>query len=376
MTESRTAPAEGRAEFSSGSAAEAISYGADDAPNLSRTLRNLSVRGSTLRAFLTGARAAGSSVDEFVRSSGIAARFGGEHPDRIPIKQWARVVQHVQGALNDEAVGLLARPVPLGTFLMVCRAFIHCTTLGEAMERFAHFQNLLRLGLTFELEQSAKSVQLRVRPTEAGAIKHPIMADFAVLGFHRLFSWLAAELIQLDQLYVGSQPPEYANAYGDLFFNAPVHFNQEYYGLSFSRTYLGLPITRNEAELEAYTRRFTIGIFLPVERSGNLSLNLRAFLVEELKHSGRMPAAESAAAHFGLNPQSFCRRLRHEGVRFQDIKSRARRDVAMYHLSRTSISMEKVSEHAGFSEASAFIRAFKSWTKMTPLAYRKAMAKQ
>jgi AraC-like DNA-binding protein len=355
---------------------EAISSGAEDARNLGATLRNLSVRGSTLRAFLTGARAAGLNVDELARSSGITSRFSREQLDRIPIKQWARVVQQVQGALNDEAVGLLARPVPLGTFLMVCRAFIHCATLGEAMERFAHFQNLLRLGLTFEIEQGAKSVQLRVRPTDVGSIKHPIMADFALLGFHRLFSWLASELIQLDQLYVGSQPPEYVNAYRELFFNVPVHFNQAYHGLSFSRTYLGLPITRTEAELEAYTRRFTTGIFLPIQRSGNLSLNLRAFLVEALKRSGRMPTAEASAVHFGLNPQSFCRRLRQEGVRFQDIKSRARRDVAMYHLSRTSISMEKVSEHAGFSEASAFIRAFKSWTKMTPLAYRKAMAKQ
>jgi AraC-like DNA-binding protein len=278
--------------------------------------------------------------------------------------------------MNDEAVGLLPRPIPLGTFLMVCRAFIHCKTLGEAVKRFVHFQNLLQIGITYEIEEHAKSVHIRLRPTVVGALKHPIIADYSLLSFHRLFSWLSSELIEADQLYIGSPPPEYADAFTSLFLQTPVHFDQDYYGLSFSRAYLSLPITRSEAELETFTRRFNTGIFLPIQRSGNLSVSLRAFLVEELKCSGRMPTAEDCALHFGLlHPQSFCRRLRQEGVLFQDIKAHARRDVAIHHLSRTSLSMEKIAEHAGFSEASAFSRAFKGWTKMTPLAYRKSLTR-
>jgi AraC-like DNA-binding protein len=50
-----------------------------------------------------------------------------------------------------------------------------------------------------------------------------------------------------------------------------------------------------------------------------------------------------------------------------------RRDTALHFLGKQGLSIEEISHRAGFSESSAFIRAFKGWTGVTPYTYRKGL---
>jgi AraC-like DNA-binding protein len=86
-----------------------------------------------------------------------------------------------------------------------------------------------------------------------------------------------------------------------------------------------------------------------------------------------MPELTAVATLFELHPQTLRRRLSAEGTTFKQLKSDIRRDTALHFLSKGAISIEEVAHRAGFSEASAFIRAFKGWTGLTPYAYRKGL---
>jgi len=56
-----------------------------------------------------------------------------------------------------------------------------------------------------------------------------------------------------------------------------------------------------------------------------------------------------------------------------EIKNRLRRDTALHFLGKRGLSIEEIAHRAGFSESSAFIRAFKGWTGKPPSEVRQGV---
>ena len=73
----------------------------------------------------------------------------------------------------------------------------------------------------------------------------------------------------------------------------------------------------------------------------------------------------------GLTSRSLQRRLKDEGTAFQTLREDVRRELAQRYLS-DGLSIAEISFLLGFSEPSAFFRAFKRWTGKTPLESRLA----
>ena len=82
-------------------------------------------------------------------------------------------------------------------------------------------------------------------------------------------------------------------------------------------------------------------------------------------------SVNSVAARLSMSPRSLRRRLAEEGHTFQDAKQHIRETRAKYFLTSTTLSLAEIAVELGYSENSAFSRAFKSWTGESPLEYRR-----
>lgn len=80
---------------------------------------------------------------------------------------------------------------------------------------------------------------------------------------------------------------------------------------------------------------------------------------------------EQIAANFNVSARTLQRRLKLEGVSFQQVADEARKTLSIQYLSAGEYSVKQVSHMLGYNEISAFTRTFKRWTGMAPSGFRK-----
>jgi AraC-like DNA-binding protein len=75
-------------------------------------------------------------------------------------------------------------------------------------------------------------------------------------------------------------------------------------------------------------------------------------------------------AELHLHPRTLNRRLRERGTTYQDLVSEIRFALAIERLHRTPMTISEIAEELGYSEPSAFCRAFRAWSGMPPERWR------
>ena len=86
-----------------------------------------------------------------------------------------------------------------------------------------------------------------------------------------------------------------------------------------------------------------------------------------------VPKMADIAHRLGLSARSFHRRLAEQGLSFQTLTEETRREIAMSMLQEERYALSEIAFLTGYSEQSAFNRAFKRWMSVTPATYRKSL---
>jgi AraC-like DNA-binding protein len=93
--------------------------------------------------------------------------------------------------------------------------------------------------------------------------------------------------------------------------------------------------------------------------------------IEPLLGSGEV-SIDRVARELGMSRQTLYRRLKAEGVTFEEILEAKRRSLAIRYLGLNRFSVKAVAYKLGFSDPAAFSRAFKRWTGVSPSEFKTA----
>lgn len=102
---------------------------------------------------------------------------------------------------------------------------------------------------------------------------------------------------------------------------------------------------------------------------------LETWLTQTLPRSDQV-SLNQAAKYFGITERTLQRRLALQGATFVDVRARIRMRVAHRLLSDWNLSMTTIAGKLGFSESSAFTRAFRSHTGHSPRSFRAMLSAQ
>lgn len=332
-------------------------------------MRQLSISVYFVKAVLKHAVSQGLEPATLLRQNRISPRLLEEHEARISIERFADLQVATMLAMGDESLGYGRQVLPIGSWSMMCYAVIGCDTLGQALARYCRFFGLFMQpdNPVLRLEDGRAIVQLphaNSAPAEHYSVEH------ALFNCHRFASWLVQEHLPLLEVNFEHSAPSHVEEYRPMFLGSPVFFDQPQTQLVFNQALLEKPVTQNEQSLARFLRHPVLALLSQQYDQASWTSRVRQILRGDLTDLAELDAV---AQQLELHPQTLRRRLNKEGTSFSEIKSLLRRDVALHYLGKQGLSIEDIAHRAGFSESSAFIRAFKGWTGVTPYTYRKGL---
>ncbi|MFV0798408.1 AraC family transcriptional regulator [Brucella sp. MAB-22] len=279
--------------------------------------------------------------------------------------EYGRLWWLIAETINDEFFGLAARPMRPGSFNLLCHAVLHAGTLERALRRALQFLNVVLDDPRGELR--IRDGMAHVVLTDAG---HPRPA-FAYRAYWLILMgvvcWLIGRRIPLRTLDFACPAPVHRQDYHK-FFGAPVLFDQPVTRLVFSSSYLSLPIIRSDVALDSFLREAPANILIRYRHDNDLSARVRAQL--NALPITDWPSFEELAKGLGMSVPTLRRRLRGEGQSFGTIKDELRFVIAERLLQENRLSVAEVAAELGYSEPSAFYRAFHKWMGQSPGRFR------
>lgn len=151
-------------------------------------------------------------------------------------------------------------------------------------------------------------------------------------------------------------------------FGCPVHFESGRDALLVSDATLDAPNRLGDETIATFFDRHLEQQLATLPDQIGLEQSVRRAVVDLLSEG--VPALSQIAGELGMSARTLQRRLSEQGQSFQALVDMARQELAQQLLRETRYSLAEVAFLTGFSEQSAFTRAFKRWSGHTPRSYR------
>jgi len=154
-------------------------------------------------------------------------------------------------------------------------------------------------------------------------------------------------------------------------FRGPVHFGAAETRMVFDDAILESRHLAPDPRLGAYLLRHAEVLLSRLPVAAGLVEQVQRLVAEELR--GGDPSQERVAKKIGMSTRTLQRRLREEGRTFADLVDGLRCELSQIYLGDARLTVYEVAFLLGFTETSAFFRAFRRWTGRTPQAFRRQL---
>lgn len=315
-------------------------------------------------------------LDDFLRQRGqdperlLGPATAAADGPRYPVAQWKLRLEAAARQLRDPLLGLhlgqTITPAHLGALGYVLLA---CGTLGAALQRLERYQRLIYDVNPLRQTLSGASITLSwgVEQGRPGALVDEC-AISALLQFARNIT--GQRLAPEEVAFVNPAPAD-LKPYTD-FFAAPVQFAQAETRVRFPLQQLALPLRQPDTALLAILEQQAEAQLGGLPRSDDFEQAVRRHIARLARESE--PSLEQVADALHLSSRTLRRRLDERGTPFRSLLDSTLRRIAEDYLRDSRLQLAEVALLLGYSEQSAFNRAFRRWTGTTPAAFRKSLA--
>lgn len=287
--------------------------------------------------------------------------------EQVSISAWRDVLTRAV-ALRPQ---LLAPGLALGALVQVRHVgvmgyvVLASRNLGEAMVAFQRYERLFYGADLCEIVMDGDEVELRWRKeVEASGLLLNSTGTAALVSFLR--KQVDDPLIPSLVSFVNPAPDSAeAHAAYETFFGCPVHFGDSQARVRFSVRFLAIALPHSDPGLREILDRQAQSLLLALPDSSAFDRALQQVILKLLPDG--LATLPCAARELCVSVRTLQRRLDARALTWQILLDRTREQLARQYLADHSLSLGDITLLLGFSEQSAFNRAFRRWTGQTPL---------
>jgi AraC-like DNA-binding protein len=309
---------------------------------------------------------------------GIARRAGVDFAalpapgERIAIDRIDAILRAAITSIGDPAFGLQAarcwHPSELG---VLGYAWLSSSTLRTGLERAVRYSRLIgERGLT-EIEDTAEGLKVRFWARRGNPAVVPVAAVFSDIAMALLLDMCrmnAGAALRPVAATLLRPKPDPSDAY-PRFFGCPVRFGGDENAFVLSARDADRPLPSANRQLAALFDRMLVEELARLDKADIVS-RCRAAVLEQLP-SGE-GTAEVTARQLHMSPRTLQRKLSEANTTYLQLVDDARKDLALRYIEDPRRSVTDITFSLGFSQPSAFTRAFRRWTGRSPSDYRRA----
>jgi AraC-like DNA-binding protein len=333
-------------------------------------MRELTMAASGVRALLDFAVSRGASRTVLAERSGINPAELADSDNRILFSKYVALMKAGQELCNDPALALhFGDAIDLSEISISVPSAI--TTIDEAFAQVNRYARLVvevegvGSGDRYQLKRAAG--QLWVVDARRNASDFPELTEttFArmVCSTRRCFR----DTPFFKAVHFTHAEPAYRADY-ERIFRVTVVFGSDKNALQIDEALLSkYRIPPSSRYASGVLRDHAEALLQKLESSQSTRGRVEGLLVPVL-HSGDA-AVDAVAGKLGLSRYTLFRRLKAEGVTFQQVLDELRHQTALHYLSGEKASVKRTARLVGFSDPTAFSRAFKRWTGRSPRMY-------
>lgn len=326
-----------------------------------------SVHPDLIRSVSAGALRHGYSLAQLSEATG--SPVFSDQPDipRFPRHLVDSYTRHIRDLLKDEALGFLSQPLRPGTHEYCCRSSINGRNIREVLIHISRYFSLITDSIRFELEEQGENACYIIHYPNPDNLDAMVFINLVILTIHRWINWLSGKRVLFDRVNLAFAKPVFANEYEQMF-GAENHFGQPGNSIIMHRRYLDLPVIQTTAGFESLLPEFPKDLVARLRLDNSLSAQVQRML--QSGHEFSSLTFQDIASELLMTTDTLRRRLKDEGNSFGEIKESVRYNAAVFWLTNTQMPINSIALRMGFSEPSAFNRAFRKWAGMTPGEFR------
>jgi AraC-like DNA-binding protein len=327
------------------------------------------MRSRIVGPMLAFVRAQGGDADGLIREFGLPATAESDAEVVLGLPVLHAFQEAAERESKDPFLGVhLAITYRRGLYGVMEYASRSAPTLREALVRIVRFAKLRQdlVVVSLEEHEGMGTIELRVDESPLCLGRHA--NEFVIATLIDQARLLSGERFIPQRVWLAHPAPRRVDELTSAFHTRDITFGADAIGIAIPTHVLDLPVLTSDPSLLGVLDEHAEASLAQRPAAPDFVSQVRRSIREGM--ASKAPSLETVATDLRMSARTIQRRLTSEGTSFQRLLESVREELARVHVADPSMPLGEIAFLLGYTELSAFLRAFKRWTGKTPRQFR------